>query len=421
MIKKYIKEYFSRYERVNDRCVNRFLRNNPRIDKVLARILEKQPLWERKFNIVKAVLEDIKLTRCKVCNKLLPFSKHTQSCCSYTCMGNNLEFIDKRRKTNLEKYGTTCALHSDEIKEKIKKSNLKKYGVEYAQQSEIVKEKSRKTCLNRYGVEHPAQTKEVKEKIKKSNLEKYGVEYPFASGETREKIKKSNLEKYGVENPFQIKEVKEKIKETNLERYGVENPAQSALIQEKMKKTMKKKYGVESPLQSPNIQEKFKETCKNHHGVEYPLMSKEIKEKSKETCIKRYGVEYSLMSKQVREKIRNTRYDKFYDYLYEKADEWNLKLLFSRDEYEGIQNYDKKYKWKCLKCGNVFEDHLCSHIPRCLKCHPLLSGKSKKEQELVEFCKQFYPNLIQHDRKIIAPLELDILIPELKLAIEFNR
>ena len=59
-------------------------------------------------------------------------------------------------------------------------------------------------------------------------------------------------------------------------------------------------------------------------------------------------------------------------------------------------------------------------IPRCLKCYPILSGTSKKEQELVEFCKQFYPNLIQNDRKLIAPYELDILIPELKLAVEFN-
>lgn len=59
MIKAYTKEYFSKYERVNDRCVNKFLRNNPKIDKVLIRILEKQPLWERKFNIVKAVLENI--------------------------------------------------------------------------------------------------------------------------------------------------------------------------------------------------------------------------------------------------------------------------------------------------------------------------------------------------------------------------
>lgn len=42
------------------------------------------------------------------------------------------------------------------------------------------------------------------------------------------------------------------------------------------------------------------------------------------------------------------------------------------------------------------------------------------EQELADFCKQFYPNLIRNDRSIISPFELDIVIPERKLAIEFN-
>ena len=82
--------------------------------------------------------------------------------------------------------------------------------------------------------------------------------------------------------------------------------------------------------------------------------------------------------------------------------------------------YDKKYKWKCVKCGNEFEDHIYSHIPRCLKCYPFLAGKSNEEQELVDFCKQHFTNIIQHDRKIIAPYELDIVIPDLHLALEFN-
>ena len=48
-------------------------------------------------------------------------------------------------------------------------------------------------------------------------------------------------------------------------------------------------------------------------------------------------------------------------------------------------------------------------------------GTSKKEQELIEFCQQFYPNLIIKDRQLIKPYELDIVIPELHLALEFNR
>jgi hypothetical protein len=40
--------------------------------------------------------------------------------------------------------------------------------------------------------------------------------------------------------------------------------------------------------------------------------------------------------------------------------------------------------------------------------------------ELLEFIKEYFPNA-KKDRKIIKPKELDILIPELKLGIEFNR
>ena len=57
-------------------------------------------------------------------------------------------------------------------------------------------------------------------------------------------------------------------------------------------------------------------------------------------------------------------------------------------------------------------------VQRCFKCNPKIS--SKKEQELVNFCKQFYPNLQRRNRQLIKPYELDIVIPELKLAIEFN-
>lgn len=56
-----------------------------------------------------------------------------------------------------------------------------------------------------------------------------------------------------------------------------------------------------------------------------------------------------------------------------------------------------------------------------LKMFPYLNAViSNKEKELSDFCKQFYPNLIENDRELIAPYELDIVIPELHLAIEFN-
>ena len=39
---------------------------------------------------------------------------------------------------------------------------------------------------------------------------------------------------------------------------------------------------------------------------------------------------------------------------------------------------------------------------------------------MINFCKQFFNDLIEYDRTLIKPYELDIVIPELYLAIEFN-
>jgi hypothetical protein len=59
-------------------------------------------------------------------------------------------------------------------------------------------------------------------------------------------------------------------------------------------------------------------------------------------------------------------------------------------------------------------------LPRCLKCYPKSQGFSKVEKELTKFCKFYFPNLKENKKDLIKPLELDIIIPELKLAIEFN-
>lgn len=58
----------------------------------------------------------------------------------------------------------------------------------------------------------------------------------------------------------------------------------------------------------------------------------------------------------------------------------------------------------------------------CPKCYPSLisSGKSEKELQLYDFVKQNYPSAILGSKKHLDGKELDILIPELNIAIEFN-
>ena len=60
-------------------------------------------------------------------------------------------------------------------------------------------------------------------------------------------------------------------------------------------------------------------------------------------------------------------------------------------------------------------------ISRCFKCEPRKQIiKSQEEIELTEYCKHFYSNILENDKTLIYPLELDIVIPEKKIAIEFN-
>jgi very-short-patch-repair endonuclease len=63
---------------------------------------------------------------------------------------------------------------------------------------------------------------------------------------------------------------------------------------------------------------------------------------------------------------------------------------------------------------------LINDHPRCLKCYPFI--KSNIEIELQDFCKEYFneSELLFNDKTIISPLELDVVIPSIRLAVELN-
>ena len=206
-------------------------------------------------------------------------------------------------------------------------------------------------------------------------------------------------ERYGenIINPFQIKQVKDKIKQTCLE-----------------------KYGETSFSKSDNFKKIIQQVYKNKTDDE----KEKILEKRRKTTLEKYHVEYLTQSLDI---LRKGTLKSSYNNLLKNFKNY-VEPMFSFDEWEG---YKKEYEWKCIKCGNIFKQKLYhtkhisrnpgyQFIPRCLNCYPILSGASYQEKEVAEFCKKFYPNLIENDRQLIKPLELDIVIPEKKLAIEFN-
>lgn len=197
-------------------------------------------------------------------------------------------------------------------------------------------------------------------------------------------------------------------------------------INEERKKTIKtiiEKYGADNCSKVEKFKEKRKQTMIERYGVENITQNKDYAKKVRQTMIERYG------------ETSYTKTEKYKKYWYKKS--WNNTIskwsdfvvpLFKFEEYKGYK-HGEEYNWKCVKCGNEFlgkitpnsYDKSFGRMPRCFNCFPLVKKSSRPEKEIKEFINSFYDGeIILNSSEIIYPLEIDIYIPDKKVAIEFN-
>ena len=294
-----------------------------------------------------------------------------------------------------------------------------------------MKQKIRETFSKNGEYVNPFSRGDVKEKIKQTLLKRYGVEHPLQNKELLKKSQETCKSHYGVDNPLQSEEIKEKWKNTCIEKYGINYPCQNEEVKIKVKNTTIKNWGAVGRA-SKELNKKFEESCLKKYGVKNPIQTDKVKQKLRETNIKRHGAktfaESEAGKRQVYERICN---DKF------------ISPIFTFEEY--LEHFDERYeyewKWKCKKCGHEFKQHFGTGAlkpdgstllrARCRKCYPLQGCFSKQEREVAAFIKSIYDGpVLENCYKILEPNEengwkanheLDIYLPELKLAIEFNR
>lgn len=242
----------------------------------------------------------------------------------------------------------------------------------------------------------------------------------------------SECKKKGLKNPTSIKamseKAKEKVKQTNLEKYGVESHNQRQEVKEKKRKVFQKKYGVDAPAQAQKIKEKIRQTNLENYGTEWVTQSEIFKQKSLQTHRKKYGVdnfsqteEFKTMAQNFEvdhEKIARKNRENFKNKrLPDLLKKLNISLL---SEYIGAT---EDYKFQCLKCKTIFTNSWANVLQyyKCPTCFPRYQHWSVAEKEIAEYIKTIIPNkIILNNRKILNGKELDIYIPDLKLAFEYN-
>ncbi len=183
---------------------------------------------------------------------------------------------------------------------------------------------------------------------------------------SKQKAIDTNMKKYGVDNPSKSETVKQSIKKTTTERYGHENVMHSEQVRGKHSQSI-------SSIDHTRANEKRSKTISERYGVSHHMQIESVREKHRETLRNNHGVTSPLQSQSLKDKRHNTMMDRYPS---------TLKSL------SGLQVQDPHSQWVQSEASQFIMD----------------SGFEVK----------------LNDRTIIAPLEIDIVIPSLKIAIECN-
>ena len=227
-------------------------------------------------------------------------------------------------------------------------------------------------------------------KTKKTNLEKYGIEYTTQRDDVKKKSLETLNEKYNVDNISQLQETKDKIKETCIKKYNSETFLSSQYFKEKSKDTLLRKYNVTNISYLQKTKDKIKSTTYENYGVDNGFKTQICKDKNVEKVLNHINNKYKNHKFLYKDKGKITIFcnkcNDFYD------------ISFNLHRYRTIEN-----------------------LEICTICNPLGSQYSNLEKQLQEFITQNYNRkIVLNNKSIISPYELDIYLPDLNIAFEFN-
>lgn len=169
--------------------------------------------------------------RCEKCNdEFTVIRKNLNATC--TCRkctfalvprGNYAQGIEKRKRTNIKKFGSETPPRTEEWEANRTKALRDRYGGNSALCDPTVLAKMKATNMERYKAPWSVATLEVREKAETSMLNNHGVRFSRQSPVLQAKAVETLVANYGVTNPGAHPDLKERALATTLERFGTLN------------------------------------------------------------------------------------------------------------------------------------------------------------------------------------------------------
>lgn len=196
-----------------------------------------------------------------------------------------------------------------------------------------------------------------------------------------------------------------KKKQTCLEKWGVDVPTKSDYIKDKIKKETYTKWNVDNISKLEFVKNKVKETNNKKYGVDYVSQLESIKKKLS-----------SFMSDNSNKLIEKKR-EQIRLNIIKKVANYNIKLLNIIESSIYEMQCDKEHIFTIHK--NMLNDRIRNKNTICTICNKINSA-SDSQNKLFDFIAENYNGIIlKNDRSLIGQ-ELDIYIPDIKLAFEYN-
>ena len=198
---------------------------------------------------------------------------------------------------------------------------------------------------------------------------------------------------------------------------GVSNLSGGTQSRQKAADMLLEVHGVTHPLKSQTILDKRIKTTLQRHGTLNFITG----EKAKESLLKNWGVTNPMHLKEFRRRVAEVQSKSKLVELQERCNTYDIRII----DGEGLAKY--YLDLHCDRCDTLHTNMLRQTVnfllrsgcSPCHVCHPINRYRSSGEDEVAQFIQSVYDGEVHTNRKYLGT-EVDIIIPDLKLGIEYN-